>query len=74
MNDRELARAVRVVERTAADDPRRPARLKALGALWRERALASADAEELGKAIGFFRAARTGTGIARLRLTAAERR
>lgn len=64
MRDRELARAVRAVERTAADDPRRPARLKKLGALWRERALAGADAGELGRAIAFFRAARAGTGTA----------
>jgi hypothetical protein len=62
--DKALARARRAVERTPADDPRGSQRMKALGARWRQRVMASGDTAELDRAIEYFRAARGGAATA----------
>jgi tetratricopeptide (TPR) repeat protein len=64
VDDGELERGRLAVEQTSPEDPRRPERMRDLGALWRRRFLASGDVTELDQAIGYFRGALGGAGTA----------
>jgi hypothetical protein len=69
VDDGELERGRREVERTPADDPGRLERMRSLGRLWRRHVLASGNIMELDQAIGYFHGALGGAGTA---LAAAE--
>ena len=66
MGNRELERKRRAVEQTRADHPRRAERMRTLGRVWRQHALAAGDTAELDRAIGYFRGelSQPGTALA----------